>query len=579
MSSTNIPKNSILRAQCQTIDTSSIDLHIGLALLQVASAYPTLLAVILEIVQNALDANARRIDLLFNRQKRNLAIRDDGDGVGRDDFERALRSICRTQKQDGKLGQFGIGLISPLDKCRGFRFTSCPKGSSTYLAWTFITALIKEQAADVSVPCKEVSSLRYIPEGVQIKAVDGVTDVWWRTEVNVADIYEDRHISRIDSIDYLKEAILSRFSATMRRNKVVLNIKFIDESGNAEQSPPIRAKQFTGRQLPEIIVDDAYAGRVTFRLYQSTPTVKGLRGVVLVGKEGDEFRFPLARLIRSAENGKLLDRDVAEALLSGVFEGEILGQKVWLAASRTAFKENDALIGFLDAIEKWFRKFGHKHFEESTEKRREKRYQDLGLASLMAIKDMLDQPAFASMLAALGDLKIGSIGRGHADPGDEAVIGLQSEKSLAVKGEKGAGKMRGPEQDSATPEERESHMPLTAAGPRGKQRANVKHGSFGIQFSYVSVEGSDCLWTFDVRAGILRFNINHPRWADCDSSDRKLRQLQETVALMAIMRLSIPADAQTMAAIELMLEELVAPLIFLYHNSRAFVTGRAPTSK
>ena len=55
-----------------------------------------------------------------------IAIRDDGDGVGQEEFDEALQQVCHSQKTHGKLGRFGIGLISPLDKCERSTFTSCP---------------------------------------------------------------------------------------------------------------------------------------------------------------------------------------------------------------------------------------------------------------------------------------------------------------------------------------------------------------------------------------------------------------------------------------------------------------------
>ena len=87
--------------------------------MHVAKSYPYLLDVILETIQNAIDSGATRIAIAVDQKKRSVDIVDNGVGATKSKFEEALQSVCQTMKMRDKLGQFGIGLISPLGSANG----------------------------------------------------------------------------------------------------------------------------------------------------------------------------------------------------------------------------------------------------------------------------------------------------------------------------------------------------------------------------------------------------------------------------------------------------------------------------
>lgn len=557
---------------------SRLDFHMGEAFCRVASDYPTILDVILEQVQNAIDANAKTISVVLNRKTRHIAIRDDGDGVTEAIFEEALQRVCLSKKEQGKLGRFGIGLISPLDKCHTFTFISGPRAVvNGYREWTFVTEDIRRQAKDVMIPQRSRPDIFFISKKGQA-GPKGMTTVMWRTEVNILRYSADKIISRITSIDALAEAILERFGAVMRKNKVVLNLKFGNEDGTAEIREGVRAKLFTGRSLGEVVMNDSDAGKVIFRLFLAPKTTKGQNGKVIVGEADNDYRFGFNLLARSADS--LLPDDVASGMLSGVFEGEILGEKVKLHSTRKSFEKDDTLVGFCTAIETWFQKHGAKHLEEVKEARRDQRYQELGLQSLREIEAMLKNPNFADIRSVLGGFKLGNIGSGHAPRQKENVAGVQDEPAVSTHGidprEKGNGSESG-ERHSPN-EDRPAHQPYTVAGPRGKQRTLVKRDSLGLQFSYIAMDGSDRLWELDSRQGVLHFNVNHPIWVACDVSDRKVRQLQETVAIYALMLKTMPEDLED--TLRFAFDEVLRPLSYLFHVSPAFnLRKRAQSAK
>ena len=132
------------------LSLSALDVHLGNVLMHIASdTYTTLPRTVLEGVQNALDADADTIHIIVDMRGRQIIIRDNGNGVTVKMFDDALLQICNSQKSDDKLGRFGRGLISPLNKCKLFRFTSVRNGTRReenglrrpptgfYNTWTF----------------------------------------------------------------------------------------------------------------------------------------------------------------------------------------------------------------------------------------------------------------------------------------------------------------------------------------------------------------------------------------------------------------------------------------------------------
>ncbi len=549
---------------------SSLDFHKGQAFIKVAGFYPTIFDVILESVQNAIDSGARSIQVVLNRRTRNIAIRDDGQGVGREAFEKALHEVCSSQKEAGKLGKFGIGLISPLGKCVRFSFTSCPRSvrSEGYLEWTFVSSEIEQRAGEIEIPWKKRTDLSFK------KPAPGVTPLAWRTEVKIEKYSTDKTISRINSIDSLAEAIIDKFGVPMRKHDISLDLKFVNEDGSEEFRNGVKAKQYTGKPLSEKVISNSDAGDVHFRLYLTRKTTKGLKGKVSVGELGDDFRFVFRLLANSAE--KLIPDEVVHALTSGVFEGEILASKVKLHPNRKSFERNDALLGFCMALEEWYERIGRKHLEEVQKASQDERYQDLGLRSLSTIEKMLQSPDFTDLRDILNSFKRGNVGEGHTRRPRGVVVGEQTEPALATVSVDGAGGETSGSPHSS--EERDSqddlpgHHPFTVTGPKGKSRTIVRKDSLGLQLSHTGMEESDRLWELDAVHGILHFNVCHPVWVSCESSDRKLMQLQELITVQALTLLTVPDDWQEQ--MRKAFDEMNGPFLHLLHNSTAFILRR-----
>lgn len=536
----------------ETATKSPIAFHQGRTLLMVANHYHTLLEVILECIQNALDEEASRVWVTLNQRSRLLTVSDNGSGRSQQGFEEALSSICASLKSAAKLGRHGMGLIAALGKCQQYTFTSTPKADPRgYREWTFVTRDVMNQRETVDIPMRRRTDLRFNQQGRP-----GEVTVLWTTQVRIERFSKDRIISRV-SMETLKEAILDRFGQTMRRLGTTVSVR-IKSSEGEELARDIQAEPWSGKPLDEVIIADKDAGETTFRLFLARRTEKGRKGRVQVGETGNEFRISFDMFVRAHRD--LIDAEAARALASGFFEGEITVEKARLHADRKHFVENDRLAGFARAIDAWFNEHGREHFREAEEERKEERYQELGRRSMSVIEAILENPLFRDLHNAVKSFRWGTIGREHAKPPkDGGEPKVQDQPSVSTTGTPKIPSTEGGGDRSENQKENPEHTPYTVLGPKGRRRRMVRSNSIGLQFSHEEMEGSDRLWELDAVYGILRFNTRHPTWRLCEDSNRALMQLQEYLAMNAIVLHALPEEWRVSELPRLVLDQLASP--------------------
>ncbi len=529
---------------------SKVRLMAGAALGLAAQQYPRLLQVVKEAVQNGLDAGATVIGIEINRKKREIFIRDNGSGVTHAKFENALQSVCHSTKSRDKLGQFGIGLIAALGKCREFTFTTCAleKGEKQVWRWRFICEDIKKMS-DVEVPFEKVVRDVLIPKKGQEHGVQQ-----WMSELRIIKYTDDRQIGRFDVAE-LRQEILSNFAVAMRERKAVVWVDEIDATGALLEAVQIRASDFAGKRMPEEKVASGM-GTTTIRLFV-VPRSDKRKGEVLVGVENNAFRVPFKQFAKQLESLDFLEKEVKEAFLSGTFEGEILHSKITLEANRKTFAEDDRLIDLCVQLTAWFEKTGREHIERAQNSNAAERLQDLGRRSLENLKKLFEgDPELA------GILRHGDAGRSDAD--DDS-----NDASPKVRPEPSTPKVR-PEPVPPTPKVR----PVPPAPPEnGRQRTMVRSGNQGLNFSHVEMDSED-LWRFDLKTVTLFFNITHPKWVACDRNDRDIMRLQEVIATHAITIELMPEAERTY--VRPFLKKLIDPTVLILKESPAFTQGFGP---
>ncbi|MBI4132244.1 MAG: ATP-binding protein [Candidatus Sungbacteria bacterium] len=551
------------------MDTSRLEFHQGQALLRLAGTYPTLQEVLFEEVQNALDEGAQRVWINMNQRMRHLTISDNGRGATTEKFDQALRSVGSTVKPKGKLGRFGLGLISPLGKCVHFTFTSTPQANPRgFHQWTFVTTDIAKQAESVELPRVALKQHRFAPPGTSGKRDESV--VPWRTQVRIENYSDDRVIGHVD-VDSLHEGILDRYAAVMRRLGTVVSVRITKPDGTKIERE-VRAESFAGRKLEEFNAQDKDAGTTAFRLFIARRTEKGRRGRVLVGEQGDDYRLHFGNFAYAARDW--LDTGVTEALSSGIFEGEIITEKAKLHASRKRFENDAALVGLCGAVGRWYAQVGKQYYEEAQEQRREERLQELGQRSIRVIESMLDDPSFEALKQVVEGFRFGTVTTEHVPVGRRS--GGQDVTAVRVYGEPGGGE--GGERDRKglggkhRPAELEGDTPYIVLGPRGPRRKVVRGNSLGLGLSHEEFVDPNKLWDLDERLGIVRINIKHPTVERCERSGRfAVMRLQELIMVQALVLHTMPESYREQQRIAL--EGIVEPLVFTFTTGDV-VAGR-----
>jgi hypothetical protein len=497
--------------------------HLGKVMYRLARNYGDVPSVAKEIVQNAIDSGALKIDVAISLQQRTMVVLDNGSGASSEKVTLALDSIGDTLKESDKFGQFGLGLISPISIASHFTFTTCPQPRKEgYREYLFVTKDIAKQRRPV-IPESEVPQLQHDPNG----------KVWWRTKVNVRGITKDKRISEV-SLEGLINDIALAFGEKIREKKIDVSVSIIDEKGK-EFSAKVEAPEFSGESLGRVEFASGEvmeAGKVVFDLYIARITKGGRKGNIAFGTIDNPSRITTKQFVVCTS--RILRPEVAKALISGLFEGRILCQNVVLHADRTRFEDNDALFALCEVLEHWWKLDGQKWIKKVEEDTDDERFQAIGNQAMKFGELLLKQPVFSGVFA---EIEVGSITKDHTKVSPKKLIGPDSGTSLtgtgAGKTGSGGGSGGTGEREKPTTEH-PRHTPGPVYGPRGRVRTEVKGNSTGLRFSHVEMEDFRIPFTYEAKTGLLAFNMRHPNWGMCRGSDGFLRQYHIEVITAAL---------------------------------------------
>ncbi len=490
-------------------DNSILSVHIGRAILRAANEYATLPRVVLEEIQNAIDALATLVSVRIDYRTRTIIVRDNGEGVSKTKLDRAINLVGGgTIKTKDKLGRFGIGVVSPLGKCERFTFTSTPKSDRDgYLEWTFVTSEIAASAKDLALAPLRRADLYFASNG---QAPKGKNPVPWRTSVIIEKFTADEIVSNID-LAALEEEIVIRYSKPMRRIGTVVELIRVDKNGK-EQHRSVTGSSFTGTPLEERTFDRTDAGKGSVRLYLAKRTHGRRVGRVSVSEMGSDFRLPFREFTESAR--AYLETETIQGLCSGVFEGEIVCSRIELATDRKRFLANDALAGLCEEIDRWYIDVGVEKYQEACDQKREHRLQDSARRSLTVLNRLLQSALCLHFKSVVDALPYGSVGGEHVIEGSG---GRQEDSpSLSIRGGKKHAASGGDAHGNGA-EQLEAHYTHRAYGTRGQRRYLVRGGCPGLAYLFAERAGS-MVWEFDAKTGVLMVNITHPLFTECEAA-------------------------------------------------------------
>jgi hypothetical protein len=505
-----------------------IGFHEGHILCQVSETYPGLRKAVMEIIQNALDANAKVIYVGIDQLMHRVAVLDNGSGISEEKFTSALGQIGETQKKNpepGTLGQFGLGLVAPVTKCGTMTILSRPTLRGRVNRWIFDAKAIRSQKSGIRIPYQQIDALHNLPapfEDAHIRARRTRTErVQWRTMVLLDKVSADRTISRVE-INELARDIKQKFGEAMIIKGATIFIELRDADGSLKKKR-VEPQKFSGKKLPVVSIDLPDVGRVEFELYESQQVNgKHVGDGVKVGEIGTvnsitfaEFRFQAMRKEWYREDNPEVF-EAFRALAQGFFEGRIRGEHVRIHRSRDKFEDTDALEAMYVAVVEWFAHHGKQYFEGGQQEVQDARYQQLGEQSIEELMALINSDPELNMLF---DESLELLPRGRTN---------RPEKK---EGEKKTRKKRDP-----------NKRPVVA---RPRQRPEGSDGSpvtpF-LSFEYCILD-EDLLWDFDPTTAIIELNVSHPLWVMLDDvkgkhseaeRNRKIRHLQEYIAFQLL---------------------------------------------
>lgn len=517
---------------------TKIDFHKANVLGYLAKTYQHLDEAIFEAVQNAIDANSKKITVSINKDPkvRSIHIHDDGDGASYDYFKECLSCVGDSMKRSGKLGRYGLGVVASFDKCVRFLFASEPRdGSNGMLEWTFDTAALKAAENDLEAPTQEIR----LPE-----------KPWWRSRLRIEKYETDKIRANLD-LDMICDGILTRYNEHMKPNKTKVIIK-ITEADGSELTKQIEALDYTGSPLPVKIYESELSGRTELRLYLAKPKVVGrvpaYKGVIRV-KCGNNSGQLLTEKTAAKVFGGLKDpieKSALAKLTSGIFEGIINfdDQKVQMDPSRLNMVQSVALLDACERIQKWINEIGQPYIAKIEDESKDERYERLGKRSLKLLNHLYKKDSDLGKL--MRRFKVGSTGIGHFDVNEGRETG-EHLTATSTDGTAGLVDKKPKKSDESNvserkPPEREKpeHTPTTVVSKNGNPRKLVRDNSLGLAVAFGRIDGT-WMWDLDPKKGILTINIFHYLWSGVESAhqnetarEKCLMDLQERLIIGAL---------------------------------------------
>jgi hypothetical protein len=534
---------------------AKLGVHVGSMLMYAAATYDNLLKTAIEAVQNALDARAHNVFVGFDLRDRFAAIADDGSGVSPEKFADALLTVGFSQKERDKsaLGKFGLGLISPLDKCQFFEFISRVGNQGQIHAWVFAQEKIKACADDSDIDEIRLSDMPSLEKVFQTEAEK--IGVEWNTIVRLHEITADRVVSRLTA-EKLASQILSRFNDAMLARETTCHLFVRDEQGKVHQQV-LRPLKYKGEALegsPFVIEDAGEAERITVELYRAPRNRGKRRGVIRVSdSRGEVYGIPLKEFLAQVKQDLGYDNEGFSELLSGYFEG-LVRAKLDITVKREGFIANQALLDFVIAFDAWYKTIGRAFYEEERDRARDDRWRELTGKSVADVQQVLaSNPDFKETIQAIRDM---FQGMGGGSPGESQALHFEVAEASNTKRGKGSGggprTASGPRKRGAkTGEGSSDEAAPDAAVRKPPNRTSVKEESLGLTVEVTEFQLSNDLWRFDPDAWRLSFNSSNDVWADLDGASAETRhlyhdhwvvQLQKWVFSDFIRMLMLPRD-------------------------------------
>ncbi|HVI69387.1 MAG TPA: ATP-binding protein [Magnetospirillaceae bacterium] len=509
-------------------------------------------------MQNAIDAEAKQILVFVDQQQRTVFMLDNGKGVVEDKFNKGIRTVGQTMKSKSKLGRYGIGAISPFNKCEVFYFIS--KGDQRgYVCWPFEAAKIRKATTSLKVQPVLLKEPPPMPTLLDTAIDDYLPTGKWQTMLIMERVTEDKAIGLIN-MDEFEEKILGALGPRMQQLGVTCRIVVIREDGKTDERD-IKPRSYAGTPLGTFELEGNLCGNVTLELYR-TPLLPGRKtreGSIGVSEAEVIYPVPWANVRQQAlmsawvKEYKADLMPMIDAFSRGIVEGLVLVDNITLHPERNKFVFGDHMVDLLTVLAAWYDTDGHELFQEEELEERDQHQRRLVMEVLGDVGEWANAGGeWRNMLDEIRTtITFGRVGEGHTD-----FAGGELENKLTTRsGKGGAGKQRNPSE----PKERGP-----ARGPRGanqetptgvmgagRRRSKVRDNSTGLWIDVVDFTLGTQLFSFDRETGELLFNSGNELWSELygarerrrtAKNDRWIKQLMKWVIIEVFAHLSMPPE-------------------------------------
>lgn len=467
----------------QKVTQIQVGFHYGRTLLHLADTYARPLQVILEMIQNAIDAEATSILVKIDGRRKLIFCADDGKGEDFEGIQARFQHISEQQKQ-GKMGHKGIGNLASLAISGGFLLTSRPRlpfSRERYFTFELSREGLEGMADKVILGCKRQ------PKDFRPGSAYKLGTDFAISTLIIARNVNNTALRQLKDAVTIAQAIEGRFAPQILDKKIRV---FIEAGSQRILAEPAA---FPGE--PQIAAIQTGYGTVRFVIYLNTKPVKKPRLSVVHGKtKAEQSALPLYR--------DLLVEDAAkEVFESGYFQGDIYVPFGTLAPNRLEFIHDPELADLWGALGEYARSYGRPLLQRIAEEKKESKTQHVLLSALKKLEQYLAKhPDLRTLFKGL-------VSEGHF----EAEDGSEKGKGRTHPSTKRAPRQRQDEQREPPSREQKGRTHSIVINS-GSQRRAIR-GQIGIQVTWRDPnpeEGRD--WCSKREGSVIVFNSLHPFW-------------------------------------------------------------------
>jgi len=496
--------------------------HGGYTISHLAGQYASVMMVIIEMIQNALDKYGKNIFVTLrlsnNRTKNFLKVADDGEGATKDELRKRFGKISSKQKGSDKIGHKGIGNLAPLSIANRYSMITRTKDIPY-----FRFSIDKEQI----IQMEKIGS-RF--EDVEQKQIFE-NNLPMTTLITVRSIEPSalKAISKSDEPAVLiAEEISDRFSDRIKQLNVKVVINVENENCAPIERAVVKPQEFPGRK--EEITIETKRGPVVFEMYVSNK--KHRKPKILVNHQS-KFSFSFSNLSD-------IWQPYQEIFDCGYLQGIIRLDFCELNASRTGFEWNDDLMVFSEAVDEFVKNHAKGFMADLEDESKNERRRQVALEVLDSVYDMFGSNPNLELSAL-----VGLVSAGHKSTGQKGSLTDEGYRTRQYTPKPGEDE-DDDEQDDA-PKKKPSLLPKkgkeknmthqSVSDPTGNRRRRVK-GQKGLTIEFA--EGSPekgYRWRVRLEKGIIQVNVSHKDWQEAEDAGKISLRTYIVVLVVGILTL------------------------------------------